>query len=143
MSRHPVKILALIPLSLALALGGCATEPGFAGPSVNGSWSGTFRSAPIRLDLSQSGGAFSGTATIVRQVYDISGNVDEQGNLSWSGTDRDPSSCRSLSASRSSVDGAQMDGIVQRRTRSRLASGECNPAGRTLVEQGSVALDRL
>jgi hypothetical protein len=131
-------------LALTILLGACSDSMGpgeIAVPSVAGAWFGTFRDAPVSLQLGQSGDQVTGTLVTPTRSYPVTGTVNAAGLLTF-GTPLDMTSCDAYSSSRGLMigdGGATLAGPAQRASRSIPCDG---PPGRVLVSQGLMELSR-
>ncbi len=125
---------------LTAAIAACSESPSApSGPSVDGTWVGTWSSTDIRLTLHQSGSSVSGELEVGRAVYALTGDVDEGGRFSWS-TELDQASCTAFSSSRFQLQdgGDTLAGLMLRGRRAL----PCGSGTRTEVTQGMASATR-
>ncbi len=110
-----------------------------SGPSVDGTWVGTWSSTDVRLTLHQSGSSVSGELTVGNTAYPLTGDVDEAGAFSW-GTELNQANCTAFSSSRFQLqDGG--DAMAGPMIRGRRAL-PCGSGTRTEVTQGTASVTR-
>ena len=125
---------------LTAAIAACSESPSApSGPSVDGTWVGTWSSTDIRLTLHQSGSSVSGELEVGRAVYALTGDVDEGGRFSWS-TELDQATCTAFSSSRFQLQdgGDTLAGLMLRGRRAL----PCGSGTRTEVTQGMASATR-
>ncbi len=130
-------------LGAALLVAGtiaCSESPtGPSGPSVEGTWTGEWGGAAVRMVLDQAGSSVSGELQVGRMTYPVSGEVDDAGEFAW-GTGLKQENCTGYSSSGFQLqEGGAALGGVMRRARQALP---CGSSGRTEITQGMASLTK-
>lgn len=134
------RIVSMIVLMATTTMAACdqsSTAP--EGPSVAGTWTGEFGGSSVRMVLSQSGDAVTGTLDVGVRSYRVDGTVSMAGTFAWV-TDVAQSDCSGFSSSAMQLEaaGAELNGVARRAS----TAPPCGSGGRVRVQQGTMALTR-
>ncbi len=119
-----------------------ATEPtGTSVLSIAGNWRGTWRQSTVTMTLQQAGTSVTGSLNDSREMFDLTGEVDEFGVFRFAATTTTPGGCNTFNSTGPnhvpiSNMATMMDGVMARRSRT-----DCE-GGRTLVETGSIVAEK-
>ncbi len=130
--------------SALFVLCACGDDDGSTEPSVlriAGNWRGTWRQSTVTMTLQQAGTSVTGSLNDSREVFDLTGEVDEFGVFRFAATTTTPDGCNTFNSVGPdhvliSDMATTMDGVIARRSRT-----DCE-GGRTLVEQGSIEAEK-
>lgn len=141
-----VKRALLLTSACALLATACSDGNG-SGPSVpdvSGLWTGTWRSAPVSLDLDQAGAELSGTLSDRFEDYSIVGEVSAEGVATWV-SEVHPAECAHyftvLGGMQLRAAGDSLVGVVTFRHGASLCDE--NAGGVVSNAQGDMALSRV
>jgi hypothetical protein len=125
---------------IAAAMMACSDSPtGPSGPSVEGTWTGDWSGAAVRMVLDQNGSSVSGELRVGSVDYPVSGEVDDAGEFAWS-TGLKPENCTGYSSSGLQLqDGGDTLAGLMLQARQALP---CGSGTRTAITQGLVSLAR-
>jgi len=125
---------------LAASMVACSDGPtGPSGPSVEGTWTGAWGGAAVRMVLQQNGSSVSGELRVGSVTYPVSGEVDAAGAFAWS-TGLKQENCTGYSSSGFQLqDGGDTLAGPMRRARQALP---CGSGSRTEITQGLASLAR-
>lgn len=139
--RTPTLARTLGAVLLTVATVGCSRSPsGPSGPSVDGSWAGTWGGTAITMTLHQSGSTVTGELGVKSVTYSVSGNVDETGRFSWN-TEVNQANCTAFASSdyfQMQNTGDAMAGVMIRAERAL----PCGSGTRTAITQADASVTR-
>jgi len=127
---------AALLTALTLACSGSPSGP--SGPSVDGTWTGTWGGTAIQMTLHQSGSSVTGDLQVGSSTSSLTGEVSDAGTFSWS-TEPPQGTCTRFSSDDFQLQngGDNMSGVMFRATQPLPCSGS-----RVQISQGDASVTR-